>query len=160
MNKEKEMNENYEIISRVTTGTGFNTVLGYNENAIEGYKYVTWTENSRGFDVGHYFGDLQKARLDLIQRSAREFNIDLGHVYYEQFALEDIEGSLGTLVSEKDVQELMRDKTFVSLAYDRYMSIEDTNDAILDELEKIIPSKYREYEEDLDYELDDLEMEM
>ena len=50
------MNGKYTIINKVVTGTGFNVVLGINEShPIKEYRYVTWTQNDRGYDVGHYF---------------------------------------------------------------------------------------------------------
>ena len=57
------MNGKYTIINKVVTGTGFNVVLGINENhPIKEYRYVTWTQNDRGYDVGHYFGNLKEAQ--------------------------------------------------------------------------------------------------
>ena len=54
------MNGKYTIINKVVTGTGFNVVLGINEShPIKEYRYVTWTQNDRGYDVGHYFGNLK-----------------------------------------------------------------------------------------------------
>lgn len=46
------MNGKYTIINKVVTGTGFNVVLGINEShPIKEYRYVTWTQNDRGYDV-------------------------------------------------------------------------------------------------------------
>ncbi len=162
MNENKEMNGKYEIISRVTTGTGFNTVLGVNNNAMNGYEYVTWTENSRGFDNGHYFGDLQSARMDMLLRASNEFNIDLEHEFYEKFILEDIEANLRQLVNKNDVKELMNTKEFISLAYHKYMKHDNIDDTFLDTLESIIPSRFLENKEsdDISYDLeDDFELE-
>lgn len=49
------MNGKYTIINKVVTGTGFNVVLGINEShPIKEYRYVTWTQNDRGYDVWYY----------------------------------------------------------------------------------------------------------
>ena len=72
------MNGKYTIINKVVTGTGFNVVLGINEShPIKEYRYVTWTQNDRGYDVGHYFGNLKEAQADMLERASNELNIDL-----------------------------------------------------------------------------------
>ena len=139
---EEQKNNGYEIISRITTGTGFNTVLGHKPTAMNGYQYVTWTENNRGFDCGHYFGTIQEARLDLIVRGAREFSLDLDHIYSEKHTLEDIEAVLQSLVKESDVEKLMKDKSFLSRAYHEILKIDYEYDAVVCAIEKIITSKY------------------
>ena len=64
------MNGKYTIINKVVTGTGFNVVLGINENhPIKEYRYVTWTQNDRGYDVGHYFGNLKEAQAEFMSQA-------------------------------------------------------------------------------------------
>lgn len=63
------MNGKYTIINKVVTGTGFNVVLGINEShPIKEYRYVTWTQNDRGYDVGHYFGNLKEAQWYYVKK--------------------------------------------------------------------------------------------
>lgn len=159
----EEMNEKYKIIAKVITGTGFDYVLGQKETKYHGNEYVTWIKNSRGYDNGHYFSDLKEARLDLIERSAREFDIDLESVYFQKFALENIENALSELYSQRDVETLMKNKEFVSLAYHEYMKTNEPDQALVEILEDLNPDKYLEpkkFNDEISQDLDDYEIEL
>jgi len=158
MENNMEMNGKYQIISRISSGTGFNTVLGYNEKAMEGYEYVTWIENSRGFDSGHYFGSKKEAQIDFINRGARGLGIDLDHVYYEKQAIETIENALSELFSKKDVESLLKNKQFMGIAYDKYLSFDDSDPTVVELMRDLNPSDYLEKTKTVN--LDDYELEM
>lgn len=160
----KEMNGKYEIIAKMTTGTGFDAVLGQKESSSYGNEYVTWIKNSRGYDQGHYFNDLQDARLDLIERSAYCFDLDLESQYFEQFALEEIENALRCSHTSYEVQKLLENSEFMSLAYHEYMKMDEEVDlALVEMLNELEPEKYlkkENSEQSFSKEYDDYEIEM
>ena len=68
MNHYREKNENYEILNETVFGKK-SIVLGYNPKAPS--PYVTWKtslDRYRGFDLGHYFSDLNEAYDDYKER--------------------------------------------------------------------------------------------
>lgn len=63
-----EKNGNYEILHSINLNGEYGIVLGENKDAIEGYRYVTWIKNDRGYDQGHYFGNKKQAYVSLLER--------------------------------------------------------------------------------------------
>ena len=168
LEKEKDMakddlgvNGKYIIINKVVTGTGFNVVLGVNEShPIEAYRYVTWTQNDRGYDVGHYFGNLKEAQADMLERASNELNIDLHEKWYNEFMENDILCALSEFLSDDEVEQLKNDKEFMSQANHLYKKADiGVDQAIIDGIKEL----YEEYKEitvvDFDEDLDEIEME-
>ena len=155
------MNGKYTIINKVVTGTGFNVVLGINENhPIKEYRYVTWTQNDRGYDVGHYFGNLKEAQADMLERASNELNIDLHEKWYNEFMENDILCALSEFLSDDEVEQLKNDKEFMSQANHLYKKADiGVDQAIIDGIKEL----YEEYKEitvvDFDEDLDEIEME-
>lgn len=155
------MNGKYTIINKVVTGTGFNVVLGINEShPIKEYRYVTWTQNDRGYDVGHYFGNLKEAQADMLERASNELNIDLHEKWYNEFMENDILCALSEFLSDDEVEQLKNDKEFMSQANHLYKKADiGVDQAIIDGIKEL----YEEYKEitvvDFDEDLDEIEME-
>lgn len=155
------MNGKYTIINKAVTGTGFNVVLGINEShPIKEYRYVTWTQNDRGYDVGHYFGNLKEAQADMLERASNELNIDLHEKWYNEFMENDILCALSEFLSDDEVEQLKNDKEFMSQANHLYKKADiGVDQAIIDGIKEL----YEEYKEitvvDFDEDLDEIEME-
>lgn len=168
LEKEKDMakddlgvNGKYIIINKVVTGTGFNVVLGVNEShPIEAYRYVTWTQNDRGYDVGHYFGNLKEAQEDMLECATDEMNIDLHGKWYNEFMENDILCALSEFLSDAEVEELRNDKEFMEQAIHFYQKADiGVDQAIKDGVKEL----YEDYKEvtvvEFDEDLDEIEME-
>lgn len=110
-----EKNGNYEILHSINLNGEYGIVLGENKDAIEGYRYVTWIKNDRGYDQGHYFGNKKQAYVSLLERSASSVEISLNSYYYKQAAFEDIEA-------------IMKDKRFKAIAYNQFLKSDDAED--------------------------------
>ena len=125
-----EKNGNYEILHSINLNGEYGIVLGENKDAIEGYRYVTWIKNDRGYDQGHYFGNKKQAYVSLLERSASSVEISLNSYYYKQAAFEDIEAIMNTIpdVTMEQVSALMKDKRFKAIAYNQFLKSDDAED--------------------------------
>ncbi len=138
-----EYNGKYKIINRMETETGFNYVIGENLNALQGYQYVTWIQNERGYDSGHYFGNLKNAQIDLLERSAKEMDVNLESHYFKKFAMEDIKSALYSISSPKIAGELFKDKDLMDSLYHDYMK---SDISIVQQLEVLIIGSLKKIE--------------
>lgn len=122
-----EKNAGYEILHSINLNGEFGIVLGENKNAIEGYQFVTWINNSRGYDQGCYFSDKKQAYVSLLERSASSVEISLNSYYYKQAAFEDIEAIMNTIpdVTMEQVSALMKDKRFKAIAYNQFLKSDE-----------------------------------
>lgn len=148
-----EFNGHYKIESKIITWTGFNVVLGVYEQAMNGYQYVTWTENSRGYDRGHYFANKQDAIIDMFERGVDTLGVNLHEKYRDDLAIEDITVGLREFLSEDEIEHIVQNQDFMSAAYHRYWKIDFSiiNEGIVDMLEELYnefesPSLSEEYE--------------
>ncbi|MCR0531829.1 hypothetical protein MKC55_21000 [[Clostridium] innocuum] len=155
------INGKYTIINKVVTGTGFNVVLGMNEShPIEEYRYVTWTQNNRGYDVGHYFSNLKEAQADMLERASNEMNIDLHEKWYNEFMENDIVCALSEFLSDTEVEELKNNKEFMAQAVRLYQKADvGVDQAIKDGVTEL----YEDFKDvtvvEFDEDLDEIEME-
>lgn len=62
--------------------------------------------NDRGYDVGHYFGNLKEAQADMLERASNELNIDLHEKWYNEFMENDILCALSEFLSDDEVEQL------------------------------------------------------
>lgn len=125
-----EKNGGYNIISRMELGNDFAYVLGENKEAIKGYRYVTWIQNSRGYDQGCYFEDKKQAYVSLLERSASSVGVSLESYYFEKSAFEDIEAVMNKIpdVTSEKVSVLMKDEHFRAIAYSQFLKSSDSED--------------------------------
>lgn len=125
-----EKNAGYEILHSINLNGEFGIVLGENKNAIEGYQFVTWINNSRGYDQGCYFSDKKQAYVSLLERIARTIGVDLENYYFQKSAFEDIEAIMNTIpdVTMEQVSALMKDKRFKAIAYNQFLKSDDAED--------------------------------
>lgn len=150
-----EKNAGYEILHSINANKEFGVVLGENKNAIEGYRYVTWIKNSRGYDQGCYFGDKEQAIVSLFERGASSLGVSLESYYFQKAAFEDIEGVMNTIpeLTEAQVNNLLEDDEFRSIAYHEFLKSSDTDDLkyrLENEYEKYIAIEESQGENDLE----------
>ena len=115
-----EMNAGFTITNKVQLDNGFGVVLGEKKAAMKGYEYVTWIQNSRGYDNGYYFGDKKKALESMIDRAASLGGIDLREKFGNEYAEAEIETALKEFLSEHETSELMKNKEFMTEAFYQY----------------------------------------
>ncbi|WP_304841968.1 hypothetical protein [Dubosiella newyorkensis] len=137
-----EKNAGYEILHSINLNGEFGIVLGENKNAIEGYQFVTWINNSRGYDQGCYFSDKKQAYVSLLERIARTIGVDLENYYFQKSAFEDIEAIMNTIpsVTMEQAGELMKDERFKSIAYHQFLHSENAED-----LQYRLENEYNKY---------------
>lgn len=105
---------------------------------------MTWTQNDRGYDVGHYFGNLKEAQADMLERASNELNIDLHEKWYNEFMENDILCALSEFLSDDEVEQLKNDKEFMSQANHLYKKADiGVDQAIIDGIKEL----YEEYKE-------------
>lgn len=137
-----EKNGNYEILHSINLNGEYGIVLGENKDAIEGYRYVTWIKNDRGYDQGNYFGDKEQAYVSLLERSASTVGLSLESYYFQKSAFEDIEAIMNTIpdITEEQVNFLMKDEHFRTIAYHEFLKSTDA-----DNLQYRLENEYEKY---------------
>ncbi len=135
-------NAGYEILHSINLNGQSSIVMGENKDAIEGYQYVTWVKNDRGYDQGSYFGNKQDAYVSLLERSASSIGISLENHYYKKSAFEDIEAIMNTIpdIPKEEITTLISDEHFKSIAYHEYLEASDAED-----LQYRLKEEYDEY---------------
>lgn len=123
-------NAGYEILHSINLNGKSSIVMGENKDAIEGYQYVTWVENDRGYDQGSYFGNKQDAYVSLLERSASSIGISLESYYFKKAAFQEIETIMYATpdISKEEITTLMSDERFKSIAYNQYLKASDAED--------------------------------
>lgn len=146
-NQSLNVHQGFMIKNRMSTGTGFDYVLG-EKNTKYGKQFVTWVANDRGYDAGHYFTNLRSAQKDLIQRCANEMDVDLSVDHERKFILANIEDALYNCVDDIDrIRELMGDEEFMALAYNNYVNHEFIT-KVSDEINELVSDTVIDYQDE------------
>lgn len=137
-----EKNAGYEILHSINLNGQSSIVMGEKKDAIEGYQYVTWIKNDRGYDQGSYFGNKQDAYVSLLERSASSIGISLENYYFQKAAFQEIETIMYNTqdIPQEEITTLMSDEHFRSIAYHQYLKASDAED-----LQYRLKDEYDEY---------------
>ena len=140
----------YQIIGRFeyekTNGTISCVVLGKNENAPS--PYATWTHDyNGGYSMGHYFATLEAAKKDMADRVSASLEVNMREEYRKENALADIEMVLKDAFSEKQVEALLKNDSFLVNATFQYqlMDHSDENEALQAKMEGLYKEMVKEH---------------
>lgn len=155
------VNGNYQIINKVSTGTGFDIVLATKEHyPISEYRYVTWIQNDRGYDAGHYFDSLKEAQFDMIERASNIMHLDLHEKWYNEFVENDITSALSEFLSVDEVKELKNNDEFMANAKHQYLKADVGVDQAIIECMRDLYESYKDCTVlNFDEDLEEIEME-
>lgn len=70
---EREVNQGYEILSKIQMNDEQGFVLGYNPNASQ--PYVTWEKDGNVYRSGHYFSNEKNAQIDFAYRLTNKLDV-------------------------------------------------------------------------------------
>ena len=141
-----EKNAGFRIVDKVQLSSGFGVVLGEKKSAFGQMEYVTWLQNARGFDRGHYYTNKNEAKLDFVKRVASELNVDLGEAFRNEWAVGDIESALLEFLRDKECNELMKNGDFMARAKHIYWNVDHSyeNEGLRESMENLYSDMIKE----------------